>query len=209
MKVYNKSFHTIIASREVLILRCLILLLLLLKPFTRYLLGTALMISACLDSLKTFCGCWWSSVLLNILSCTCSPWSIWNTRSCLSLVLICWLIHSHSWRWLELLYWLSICYSNSTWYWIGLYWLLVSIILLNYILLLLINICTWIQCSDRPSILVLNRRWSLLDLFILLIAIRISWCPQTHHSWRFIILLLKRSSLSCRLQYMSIWIILI
>lgn len=167
------------------------------------------MISACLDSLETFRWCRWSSILLNILCSTCSSWTIWNTCSSLSRILICCLIHSNSWRWLELLYRLSICYSNSTWYWIRLYLLLISIILLNYILLLLINIRTWIQCSDRSSILVLNCRRSLLDLFILLIAIGISWCPQTHHSWRFCILLLKRSCLSCWLKNMSIWIVLV
>lgn len=138
------SFHSIISSCIVLILRCLILLLLLLKPFARNLLCASLMISSCLNTLEAFCWCRWSSILLNILGCACSPWSVRNTCSCLTCILICCLIHSYSRWWLELLDWLPICDSYSPRYWIILNWLLVRIILLNYILLLLINICTWI-----------------------------------------------------------------
>ena len=172
-----RSLHAIIISSSIiLILRCLILLLLLLKPFTRNLLCTALMISPSLDALESFSRCRWSSILLDILGCACSSRSVWNSRSCLPWVLSCCLIHSNSGWWLELLYWLSICYSCSSWYWICLDWLLVSIVLLNYILLLLVNVCTWIQSSDWPSVLILNGGWSLLDLFILLIAICVPWC---------------------------------
>ena len=153
------------------------------------------MISSSLDTLESFCRCRWPSILLNILGCSCSPWSVWNTCSCLTCVLICCLIHSDSRWWLELLYWLSISNSYSSWYWICLYWLLVRIVLLNYILLLLINICTWIQSSNWSSILILNSWRSLLNLF-LLIAVGNPRSSKTHHCWWFSILLLKRSSLS-------------
>ena len=142
--IWNRSLHAIVTSSIVLILRGLVLLLLLLKSFAWNLLSTALMICPCLNSLESLCRGRWSPVLLNILCCTCGSWSIWNPSTCLTRSLIIYLIHSDS-RWgLKLFYWLSIRYSHSYWNWICLNRLLISIILLDYILLLLINISTWI-----------------------------------------------------------------